>query len=174
MKPHLLLVSLLLVCTSQLIFAQRAKKRVQFVTVKGLVTQTSSWCGGMKPSEEVMKDKSTPKPLAGKTIYIKIGTENSEMKPVYKKVVTDENGAFSVKLKSGVTYIFLEDWKGEAFSVPKNTELVTHDADCYKKQYSRPDYSLFVKGVNKRVIMNFHERCAHKPLCGTYHGKLPQ
>lgn len=149
-------------------------KNAEEVVINGQVTQTKDFCGGMRPTDELVNNLRTPKPFANKVIYIKIGDVNTERGPVVQKFTTDENGKFSVKLKVGTTYCFVEDWKGEPFKAPKDTEFTIWDIPCLRKSYGTPDFVLKVEKTNNRLVqINYHHPCFYKPYCGTYSGPLP-
>jgi hypothetical protein len=165
---------LLIVLQSSLFVHAFKNKTSKSVTIRGAITKTSDYCGGARPSDEMIKTLHTPQPLAEKKIFIKIGTKNSSDLPIYKSVTADENGNFSVVLKCGVSYIFIEDWKGAALNVPQNTQYVIWDAECFKQRYATPDYLLKVKNSgNPKVLINFHFPCFYKPDCGSYSGPIP-
>jgi len=175
MKKQIFL--LLLVCFSTLVFAKKRTKS-KMVLIQGVITQTSDYCGGAAPSEEMLENLKKPVPLAEKDIYIRIGPKNKPgrggQNPIYKKVTTDENGKFSVMLKSDVTYSFIEDWKSKPFKVPANTKYVVWDAACLYERYINADYVLKVsKHSNGAVKINYHKPCFYRPYCGTYSGPLP-
>ncbi|MBK7762453.1 MAG: hypothetical protein IPI46_03665 [Bacteroidetes bacterium] len=154
--------------------AEAQSKVYNYVTIKGIVTETSDYCGGAMPNEQVLEALKTPQPIAGKTIYIKIGSKNSEGKAIYKKLITDSAGCFKVRLKSGQTYCFVEEWKSKKFIIPKDTDEVKWDAECLRKRFQTADYLLTVKSSrNGMVKINFHNRCFYKPYCGEYTGPIP-
>ncbi|QLH45182.1 MAG: hypothetical protein HWD58_05985 [Bacteroidota bacterium] len=83
---------------------------------------------------------------------------------MYRKVVTDEEGRFQIKLKAGTTYCFVEDWKGEPFQAPQNTEFVSWDIACLKDRYSTPDFILAVKKSKNPVVkITYHKPCFYRP-----------
>lgn len=163
---------LILLCTQS---AFSAKKRAaKLVSIQGQITQTADYCGGAQPSEEMLAEMARPKPLPNKEIVIKIGPKNKVGNAVYKKIVTDQNGKFIVRLQSNMVYCFIEDWKAKPFKVPQNTEFVTWDAACLYERYLLADYVLKVQNKeNALVQINFHKPCFYNPYCGTYSGPLP-
>jgi hypothetical protein len=154
------------------------KTKTKWVLVHGMVTQTADYCGGAMPSDEMLEQLKSPKPLADKELFIQIGVRNKPSRKgqntFYKKVMTDKNGAFTVKLKSGLTYCFIEDWKAKPFKVPNNTPFVVWDAACLYEKYSNADYVLKLnQKSNQPIQINFHKPCFFSPYCGTYSGPLP-
>jgi hypothetical protein len=167
---------LLLILSTSLFAAKKSKSKM--VVIEGFVTQTSDYCGGAAPSEEMLENLRKPVPLAEKVLYIRIGAKNkptrSGQNPIYKKVVTDANGKFSVKLKSNVTYCFIEGWKAKPFKVPANTAYIVWDAACLYEKYVNADLVIKVsKSKNEVVKINYHQPCFFRPYCGTYSGPLP-
>ncbi len=171
MKNFAVLLSFLLY--THLVFAQK-KGGAKLVLIQGQITQTADYCGGAQPSEEMLEAMAKPRPLANKEIIIKIGPKNKAGSPVFKKIVADNEGKFSIYLKMNVVYCFIEDWKAKPFKVPMNTEYVKWDAACLYERYLTADYVLKVQNKgNAPVKINFHTPCFFHPYCGTYSGPLP-
>jgi hypothetical protein len=166
------LLPILLLC---LTFASSclAQKKGGSITIKGKVTTTADYCGGAAPSEEMLERLRTPQPAVRKVILVKYGTVNAENLRVVKRIVTDSNGHFSVTLKKGFDYQFVEEWKAQPFRVPANTEFVKWDAACLQKRYATPDAVCRKKQRGGTVDMNFHQPCFFHPYCGGYSGPLP-
>lgn len=144
------------------------------VCIKGYVTSTEDYCGGARPSDEMLQDLSTPKPFANKVIYVKMGTVNKNSNKTVKKLTTDANGRFSVMLSPGNTYYFIEEWKAKVFVTPKNTRELVWDIPCLRKRYASPDFVIKLKkGANPEVQINYHQNCSHNPYCGQFSGPLP-
>ncbi|MBL7764528.1 MAG: hypothetical protein JNJ58_00405 [Chitinophagaceae bacterium] len=166
---------LLLICMFYGLWAQgQNRKGVRMVTVKGKVTQTADYCGGARPTDEMLEKLNAPHPLASKTIYIKIGAMNADKSKVYKKVVTDEEGRFTVKLPAGRVYSFVEEWKSGPYKKPQPQQFVEWDLACWRKKYLEPDFVLNLKTRKfPDVEINYHQRCFYSPYCGQYSGPLP-
>jgi hypothetical protein len=47
------------------------KQNMKEYTVSGKVTQSSAYCGGMRPSEEMLNELTKSKPYTGKIFYVK-------------------------------------------------------------------------------------------------------
>ncbi len=172
MKKHFLFsIFILFLITSSFTLLKKTNGNV---IVKGHITQTFSYCGGARPPEELLQELGTPKPMRNKTIYIKTGTANKSSKPICKKVITDENGDFSVELKIGKTYCFLEEWKGKPLKFPKDTTTIKWDHACIIERYKTADFILKVQANNNHVVaINFHQNCDYNPVCGNFSGYLP-
>ena len=93
------------------LFANRAAGQVD-VHIK--ITQTSSYCGGAAPSNEMLEQLNTPVPFAGKIIYLRKGNTNKLCK---KAVVlkSDENGEITALLQPGIYAVVDETKKDKTF-----------------------------------------------------------
>lgn len=174
MKNTILVTTLLLMQLMLFSHKKSTACKNKYIKLKGKVTSTQSFCGGAQPSQEMLQKLETPKPTAAKTMYLKIGSRNTEKTPVYKKMVTDENGEFEVTVKKGNVYLLVEEWKSIPFALPPTREFVTWDEVCFRKSYETPD---FIIDTKKKIIpvitINYHKPCFYNPYCGKYSGPLP-
>jgi hypothetical protein len=144
------------------------------IVIKGRITQTSDYCGGAQPTEEKLAELRSKQPVEGKIIYIRQVNSSKKANPIIKKVMTDARGNFKVVLRSGFTYHFIEEWKHNPLEIPRDTEFVKWDENCFKTRYKTPDYILKVKSKgNSMVSINYHNPCFYRPYCGNYTGPLP-
>ncbi|MBA3683066.1 MAG: prealbumin-like fold domain-containing protein [Bacteroidetes bacterium] len=127
------------ICYSQI----NKTKQVSF-NLSGKVTQTSAYCGGAAPSEEMMAEYAKAKPYAGKTFYIRKGNVNSLKKKVILSFKADENGKFSFQLPPGI-YSIIQEVQVNKLNVNKyNTKGSLHaDVECLKKWWLKPYYILY-------------------------------
>lgn len=161
---------ILLILTSQISCAQRKAK---YYTVSGTVTSTSSYCGGARPTDEMMAELAKPKPEAGKQLFLKSGKENSKSNSIIISFNSDSLGQFNIKLKNG-TYCIVEEYKSKALAIPKNDENSKWDEKCLTEEYARCDYQLEVNNKNvDGVNINFHKPCQWSTPCLQYGGPLP-
>ncbi len=171
MPRRFLMLFCLLFVQLQTVYAKTHRKNV---TIKGHITRTSDYCGGAMPTEEMLAQLKSPRPDEGRIIYVRIGSVNKATATIIKKVVTDANGDFTVVLKSGVVYSFVEEWKGKPLKIPEDTEYTKWDARCFRERYAKSDFVLKVKpSKNALVTINYHTPCFYRPYCGDYSGPLP-
>ncbi len=167
------LFGILLLCSMQC-FCHAKRGNGAWVKVSGHITQTSDYCGGARPSDELLENLKKPSPLENKIIFIKIGTANNSSIKYFQKVITDSNGDFVVTLKAGMTYCFIEEWKQKKLLIPEDTKYLTWDAKCLEARYHTADFVLKVKRIKNPIItINYHNPCFYSPYCGTYTGPLP-
>lgn len=148
-------------------------------TIEIFVTKTGAWCGGMRPTEDMMQEIKSPKPLRQNTFYIKKGTVNSTNAPIFKTVTTDTAGLIQIDLPEGDYIIVNEDKKdkntydayvtraSKGFGGYKNFNL-----ECYEEWFSKPDGLLHVSDSSLTFKVNYSKRCWYSP-CMTYTGPYP-
>lgn len=102
-----------------------SQKRNVIVTL----TCTYPYCGGARPTEEMMADAQKPKPYAEKLVVVvsKTGKVDSAK--------TDKSGVLKLKLKAG-TYMLCESWRFRK-SGPQNEPLSSFDTECLKTEWSK-------------------------------------
>lgn len=138
-------------------------------TVRIKCTQTSDYCGGARPSEEMLEELQQPKPIVSDTFYIVKGKTNTFK--IFKKVVTDKNGFIRLKLPKG-TYSIYTKAQMQPFKAKQNTDIQTWDNECLRKMHKTP-LAIFNAANKKVVSFNLHQKCFYNLDCGTYSGPLP-
>jgi len=74
--------------------------------VQGTVTFTNQYCGGARPSEQLLAEYATPQNFVNTTIYLK---KKKGGKVIYK-IVTDKNGKFKKCIKPGKYYLYMSKY----------------------------------------------------------------
>jgi hypothetical protein len=163
-KPmYFLPISLLFL--SNLLFGQSSK--LISVTIK--CTQTSDYCGGAQPTEEMLIDVKTPIPNSNVVYYIVKGAKRSGK--VFKKITANENGIVSIRLPKG-KYAILTASQIEPYKARENDNYTIWDQQCLKQKYDAP-VLLLVVGKKQIFTINIHNPCFYNPYCGQYSGPLP-
>jgi hypothetical protein len=183
------LCSFLLIAFSFLSFSQKKKypvrdtgikiqsNKTKLFKVSGQVMQTSSYCGGAAPTEEMMRQNEIPKPFVGKRFYLKKGKENDAKQQAVLTFTTDEKGEFEFNVAPGI-YCFLLEPQMKNLSVKEyNVKgFLTADAACLTKWWKQPYFLLVVKNKDVDGIkFNFHMRCfvSEDLPCVDYVGEMP-
>jgi hypothetical protein len=153
------------------------KQKPKKYTVSGKVTQTSSYCGGARPDEEMLLEAAKPKPYAAKVFYIRKGNENSMLKEIILKFETDLNGNFTIQLPQGI-YSIIQSGQEKAFELSDypSSEFMQVDGGCLKEWWRKPYYVLGILEKNiKGLKFNFHKRCFNNSdiPCIDYNGPMP-
>jgi L-rhamnose isomerase len=74
--------------------------------VQGGITYTNRYCGGARPSEEMLTEYATPKNFVSTTIYLK----RKKGGQVIYKIVTDKDGKFKKCIKPGKYFLYMSKY----------------------------------------------------------------
>jgi hypothetical protein len=175
---------ILIFCASE-VSSQKKKirKRVTTTLVTIELTETSNWCGGARPSEEMEKEFRTPKPYPNCRLFLRKDT-NAISKPVLYTIVTNEQGKASIKLLPGkYTVVDIKKKDDSVYNATlekyKNATETTGpiDINCYKIFMAEPDFKIIVpKSMPKslKVTHNYHKYCDWSGApCVEFRGPYP-
>jgi hypothetical protein len=152
------------------------------ISLIGKLTQSQSYCGGARPTQEIMDDINKPTPIANKTLYIKKGLTNNTKSKTVLKVKTDSLGHFHCKLAIGSYYIVGDNKINLSYystllkkysKASKNFKAI--DQTCLKDWLKQPALQFKVKAVNNDTL-KIHEviPCEWNSIpCASYTGYLP-
>jgi hypothetical protein len=171
-----------IICLALLSFNQAdTKKKIKKFPIFGTVTSTASYCGGARPSDEILAQAATPQPIPKKKIYIKKGDINSFDSNVLLVLTTDDKGNFHAKLAPG-KYLVVDSTKKDLtyynmlLKTYKNQTVSYEPIDtlCLKEWYMKPNGVFEVLGSEvKDISVNFHTPCYPIP-CAMFRGPFPQ
>jgi len=149
-------------------------------TVTGKAEIVGVYCGGARPTQEMMEQITQPKPLAKTTFYIRQDSVNDISKPIYKEFTTDSLGNFSIQLPAGKYSIVNTEKKNSDFvnglkkTYAKETENYSAiDLNCIKEWVKTPDAILNVNGDVKNFTITYSEHCSWHVQCVAYKGPYP-
>lgn len=149
-----------------------------FYTVEGYLTHSSSYCGGMAPSEEEERELHRPKPYYTK-LYLRKGNKNSIKKPIIDSAVTDNKGHFQFKLPPGNYVIIMPYQKDKkilsAIRKLKSKDMKVNDL-CLNAWWNGGLFKVSVRDSSiKGLNYNFHNRCfvPYPFPCIDYYGPYP-
>ncbi len=150
-----------------------AQRKLNLYAVTGTVTATYAYCGGARPSAEMLAELNRPKPIANKKLFIKSGSVNAKNQKVITSFETDANGHYKMKLAIG-SYCIVDEGKSGDYKFPATDSLHKWDSDCLLKEYERCDYQLTVssKPIDS-ITINFFVPCSWDMPCLDYSGPLP-
>ena len=152
------------------------EKLVKEYVVTGKVTQTSTYCGGANPPQELLARLATPIAYPAKKFYIRRGKINTTKARIIKSFTTDSAGFFSISLAPGVHAVILEEQLCKIKPNQYNTKYQQADNKCLQQWWATPFYLLEVKDKNiSELNFNFLHRCyvTSDIPCITYRGPLP-
>ncbi len=84
--------------------------------VQGTLTYTNRYCGGARPSEEMLAQYATPRNFTSTTIYLK---RNKGGKVIYK-IVADKEGNFKKCIKPGKYFLYMSKYYDKKLSLNFN------------------------------------------------------
>ena len=87
------------------------------------------YCGGARPTPEILKDAENAKPYANKTIIVVSSTNKID------SVKTNQTGSFKIKLKPG-TYKLFEAWRYYK-KADGGMQVSDFDAECLKAEWQK-------------------------------------
>ena len=167
------------------ISGQRKKSKLksnELIEVKGMITETQSYCGGAAPPQDLLDELSKPKPIKGYYLYVR--RNSNEMKnPILHRIITDSNGKFKINLPVGIYSVVDESKKdSQVYNEYINTYKQASesfgpiDVKCYLKYFSTPDFSIKVEKAKKTINIeyNYHRSCSwSRTPCIEFRGQYP-
>ena len=84
--------------------------------VKGTLTFTNQYCGGARPSEEILAEHDRPQNFVSTTFYLK---RKKGGKVIYK-IVTDSEGNFKKCIKPGKYFLYMSKYYNKKLSLNFN------------------------------------------------------
>lgn len=145
-------------------------------------TQTSSYCGGAAPPEELLQSLTTPIPLTGEKFYVRKGNKNNPDEKPILEWVSDANGIASFHLNPGEYYVVFENkldrstfeeyvniyGKGNNYYGPIDTK-------CLEEWLLKPELVFIVSDTGENSFtINTHKPCSWNSVpCTQYTGPLP-
>ena len=151
-------------------------------TIFGKVVQTSAYCGGAAPTQEILDEFEREKPYPDKILYIKDGDVNLFSKPIIKELASDKDGNFEISLPQG-KYCIIEQIKKDELKIPDYTEInkiyeqqgqplqYRVDEQCFKDWWKTCDKILVVENQDiKDFVIKFGHSCGWPCVSG---GPLP-
>ena len=144
--------------------------------ITGIVLQTSSYCGGAKPPQELLDKLNTPKAYPDKTFYVRAGSKNDVNEKIVVKFSSKMDGTFSFNLKPGTYSVIMEEQLSMIELTDYNTKNQKVDEKCLEEWWGKPYYLLEVTDKNITDLkFTFNQRCFLKTdiPCVTYTGPKP-
>lgn len=146
------------------------------VTISGTVTQTSSYCGGAQPTDELITELQTPRIFPGKKMHVIKGDTNTAKREIVLDFITDEKGTFSFQLAPGTYSILLDEQILKPNARQYETKDILVDEKCYNEWWGKPYYLLHVSSAPiTNLSFNFQRPCFidYDIPCLRYNGVMP-
>jgi hypothetical protein len=146
-----LLVICVLVISSFSLTAQTKKVKIKLV-------QYIPYCGGAKPTPEIVKSTEKPVAYANKKLICISDKEKTDT------IITDKSGNLNKALPYGI-YKLYEPWKFYK-TIPPNTKENDLQMDCLKEEWAKADLTITVSKRSTLVENNLkYPICPHKFPC---------
>lgn len=125
-------------------------------SIKFELTETSDYCGGALPPEELLEDYKTPKPFLD-TLYI----HQSKYRADDGVVVAFVNGNATVQgLVMGEYYSFLSPkFDVEAMMQDETLHQQGINIGCLHQENLTPVFSFIIEDKTKKLVQNIHKKC---------------
>ncbi|MGY6560654.1 MAG: hypothetical protein ACXITV_00965 [Luteibaculaceae bacterium] len=108
------------------------QKKTKVGEVSVAITQTKSYCGGAPPDAPILKELSTPKPLAQESFVIRSGSVNKAEEKIVASFTTDKQGEAFLSLPPG-DYLIVEAYKKDRAFFNKLLMDFEHESENYSK-----------------------------------------
>jgi len=108
------------------------------------IMYTSDYCGGARPSEEILEELKSMKPFAEQEISI-YTNENKRGNPLTIK--TDSNGVFNTNIPKGKYFLFIND----------KLKIYENATESCKEWAKKPDIEFEITSGN--IELQFHKKC---------------
>jgi hypothetical protein len=150
--------------------------------IVGVYTESSAYCGGAAPSQEIMANLERAIPTANKILYLKKGSSNIVKQKKVFKVITDANGQFSFLLAPGKYCIVGSDKIDTKYFqlllTKYGRDSKTYkaiDKKCLTNWLAEPLYSFEVKSSNNDTIkIHYTKPCDWNSIpCAQFTGAVP-
>ena len=158
--------------------ASKAKKYVVEISV----TSTARFCGGIKPSPEMIRVIQTPRALVQKKLYIKRGDKNTFKSEVILETCTDTLGKLKLLLPPG-RYLIVDELKKDRIyynslikrHLQATKEYSPIDRICLRNWFEQPDFVFEVTNSDSSLLtLNFQMPCSWDEIpCIQYYGPKP-
>jgi hypothetical protein len=126
--------------------------------VKLKLTYLAPYCGGARPTKQVLEEAEKPKPYAARTVIIsKAGRIDSAR--------TDTGGILRKKLRTG-SYRLIESWRYYK-RTPDGMPLTNYDSSCLKSEWTKEFGVLTLTSKSQSFSKKFDivEQCDRKKPC---------
>ncbi|MFM9984312.1 MAG: hypothetical protein ACKVOK_03720 [Flavobacteriales bacterium] len=180
----LLLLLLVISCTTpQSSTIQTKPAEVVFKNVTIQAWQTSQYCGGARPSDEMLQEFQTPKPLSGQLCFIRKSETNKISSTPVASATTDNLGKINIALAPGTYCLVLPNKVDSAaykMYLTKFGEATPNysaiDKKCLDQWFKKPELVFTVTDAKQPTTAEFtiHHPCSwHTIPCADYSGPLP-
>ncbi len=180
----LLLLLLVISCTTPQSSTIKTKPaEIIFKNVTIQVWQTSQYCGGARPTDEMLQEFQTPKALSGQLCFIRKHETNKISSTPVASATSDVNGKINLALSPGTYCLILPNKVDSAtykMYLTKFGEATPNysaiDTKCLDEWFQKPELVFTVADAKLPMATEFtiHHPCSWKTIpCVEYNGPYP-
>jgi hypothetical protein len=126
--------------------------------IKLQLKQQHQYCGGARPSPEILAKYEKPFPYANKKLVMIASNGKTDT------VITDANGKLTLKLKDG-TYKLYESWRYYK-KTPDGSGRENYDSSCLAQRWEKVDVSIEIKKRKSKITNEIDQAyCPHTIPC---------
>jgi hypothetical protein len=173
--------SVLLACSSSKEFDNSGNQAEKYEVVISATT-TQAYCGGVSPTEEMLKEFNTPSPAPNVKLYLRKGDSNNIKNDIDYELTTNDSGRVETSLPQGTYSIVFENKKDLSTydallkKYGKETSYQTPiDTNCLTQFFVKTN-AVLVVGDKKENAISVNRRipCQSTRIpCSKYKGELP-
>lgn len=175
------IVGLLLACSNSKEIDDSEKQAEKYDVVISATT-TQDYCGGISPTEEMLKEFNTPSPAPDVKLYLRKGDSNNIENEIDYELTTNDSGRVETSLPEGTYSVVFENKKDLSTyddlikKYGKETSYQTAiDTNCLTQFFAKPN-AVLVVGDKKENAISVNRRLpcqSTKVPCSRYKGELP-
>ncbi len=174
---HLILIASVGLLTSCANTHMAEKNKCDLIKVSGTITKSGTYCGGMRPSDDVLESIRMTRPYSGFTIYVRRGEHNDVNSPIIDSTITDENGAFQLSLPKG-TYVLISSIqkdKSILTQIEQNQNIEISNSECLNNWWNNGLQKIDSNQTTHSFSIHYTKKCflPEGIPCLQYTGPLP-
>jgi hypothetical protein len=182
MNKHFCVIAVVLICLGVAGCRLRKPNKNSETLIEFKLSRRGVYCGGARPSEEMLAQLEELVPLENFQFFIKEGTTNNPDEAAIFSSITDDEGLAFVNLKPGTYLLIFEDkldwtqynhWKLEFAQAQESFGAM--DTLCLREWIKQPE-AVFtvVRDSSNMVEVVRWEKCFWNNIpCVEYRGSLP-
>ena len=170
-------------CTSPQPGMTTTKPETVFKNVTIQAWKTSQYCGGARPSDEMLQEFQTPKPLSGQLCFIRKSETNKISSTPVASATSDNQGKINIALAPGTYCLVLPNKVDSAaykmFLTKFGEDTGNYsaiDKKCLDQWFQKPELVFTVTDAKQPTATEFtiHQPCSWNTIpCTDYRGPFP-
>jgi len=157
--------------------ADDENKETEYI-VSGTIQYSESYCGGARPTDEMLEEITRPENYPGKRLFVVNGNINQSEKKIIAAIISDSAGKFSVLLPPGEYCIIQPEQRDKKIFTKYDNpdDNIEADEKCLTEWFKTCLFSFKVESSPVTEIqLMFHRPCflPEGIPCLSYTGPMP-